>query len=263
VIVLGLDTATLSTAVGLRLADGSALQARDDPAPAESPGHATRLLAMVAVLLERAGVAWNELDRIAVGLGPGRFTGLRVGVTTARGLAQSLSLQLAGVSTLQALADAAAVRGAEGCDGVLSVIDALRGEAFAGAYLVAGRRADGELSFPSPLAPEALQNIAAQADERAGAGRRRWLAVGDGAVRYRLNLEAAGVLVPANESPLHLVQGGTVCELGARGLAASAYEQVVPDYRRAADARMARTTPGVAAGGTRSRQAGSRVGSQS
>jgi tRNA threonylcarbamoyladenosine biosynthesis protein TsaB len=262
VIVLGLDTATLSTAVGLRLADGSALQARDDPAPAGSPGHATRLLAMVAALLERAGVAWSELDRIAVGLGPGRFTGLRVGVTTARGLAQSLSLQLAGVSTLGALADAAAARGAEGCDGVLSVIDALRGEAFAGAYLVAGRRADGELSFPGPLAPEALQNVAAQADERARAGRRRWLAVGDGAVRYRLNLEAAGVLVPADESPLHLVQGGTVCELGARGPAASAYEQVVPDYRRLADARMARTTPEVATGGARPRQPGQRVGSQ-
>jgi tRNA threonylcarbamoyladenosine biosynthesis protein TsaB len=262
VIVLGLDTATLSTAVGLRLADGSALQARDDPATAGSPGHATRLLAMVAALLERAGVAWSELDRIAVGLGPGRFTGLRVGVTTARGLAQSLSLQLAGVSTLGALADAAAVRGAEGCDGVLSVIDALRGEAFAGAYLVAGRRADGELSFPGPLAPEALQGIAAQADERAGAGRRRWLAVGDGAVRYRLNLEAAGVLVPADQSPLHLVQGGTVCELGARGPAAPAYEQVVPDYRRVADARVARTTPGVAGGGTRARQPGPRVGSQ-
>jgi tRNA threonylcarbamoyladenosine biosynthesis protein TsaB len=262
VIVLGFDTATLSTAVGLRLTDGSTLQARDDPVSAGSPGHATRLLAMVAGLLERAGVAWGELDRIAVGLGPGRFTGLRVGVTTARGLAQSLSLQLAGVSTLGALAEAAADQEAEGCDGVLSVIDALRGEAFAAAYLVAGAGAKGELSSPGPLAPEALQNIAAQAEERAGSGRRRWLAVGDGAVRYRLNLEAAGALVPADESPLHLVQGGTVCELGARGPAASAYEQVVPDYRRLADARMARRTPGVAAGEARPRRPGPRVGSR-
>jgi tRNA threonylcarbamoyladenosine biosynthesis protein TsaB len=261
VIVLGLDTATLSTAVGLRLADGSTLQARDDPAPAGSPGHATRLLAMVAALLERAGVAWSELDRIAVGLGPGRFTGLRVGVTTARGLAQSLSLQLAGVSTLEALAEAAAVHGGEGCDGVLPVIDALRGEAFAGAYLAAGARVDGELGFPGPLAPEALQSIAAQAEERAGAGRRRWLAVGDGAVRYRRQLQAAGVSVPADESPLHLVQGGAVCELGARGFPAPAHEQVVPDYRRLADARMARGTPG-ATGGARRRQPGPPVGSQ-
>ena len=260
-IVLGFDTATLSTAVGLRLADGSAVQARDDPAPAGSPGHATRLLAMVAALLERAGVAWSELDRIAVGLGPGRFTGLRVGVATARGLAQSLSLPLAGVSTLEALAEAAAGQAGEGRDGVLPVIDALRGEAFAGAYLLAGASADGELSFAGPLAAEALQGIAAQAEERAGAGPRRWLAVGDGAVRYRRHLESAGVSVPADESPLHLVQGGTVCELGARALAASASEQVVPDYRRLADARMARATPGAAAG-TRRRPPAPRVGAQ-
>ena len=260
-IVLGFDTATLSTAVGLRLADGSTLQARDDPAPASSPGHATRLLAMVASLLERAGVPWSELDRIAVGLGPGRFTGLRVGVATARGLAQSLSLPLAGVSTLEALAEAAAVHGGEGCDGVLPVVDALRGEAFAGAYLVAGAHVDRELSFPGPLGPEALHSIAARAEERAGGGRRRWLAVGDGAVRYRRQLEDAGVTVPADESPLHLVQGGAVCELGARGLAAPAYEQVVPDYRRLADARIARGTPGAAGGGGR-RQPGPPVGSQ-
>jgi tRNA threonylcarbamoyladenosine biosynthesis protein TsaB len=261
VIVLGFDTATLSTAVGLRLADGSTLQARDDPVPETAPGHATRLLAMVAALLEPAGVAWSELDRIAVGLGPGRFTGLRVGVATARGLAQSLSLQLAGVSTLGALAEAAAVDGAEGCNGVLPVIDALRGEVFAGAYVAAGARADGELSFPAPLAPEALQSIAAQAEERRGIGRLRWLAVGDGAVRYRRHLEAGGVSVPADESPLHLVQGGSVCELGARGRAASAYEQVVPDYRRLADARMAQTTP-AASGEARSREPGPPVGSQ-
>jgi tRNA threonylcarbamoyladenosine biosynthesis protein TsaB len=261
VIVLGFDTATLSTAVGLRLADGSTMQARDDPAQAGSPGHATRLLAMVAALLERAGVAWSELDRIAVGLGPGRFTGLRVGVATARGLGQSLSLPLAGVSTLKALAQAAAGQAGEGRDGVLPVIDALRGEAFAGAYLLAGTSADGELSFPGPLAAEALQGIAAQAEQRAGAGGRRWLAVGDGAVRYRRHLEAAGVSVPPNESPLHLVQGGTVCELGARGLAASSYERLVPDYRRLADARMARATPG-AGGGARPRPPAPRVGAQ-
>jgi tRNA threonylcarbamoyladenosine biosynthesis protein TsaB len=261
VIVLGFDTATLSTAVGLRLADGTRLQARDDPAPAGSPGHATRLLAMVAALLEQAGVAWSELDRIAVGLGPGRFTGLRVGIATARGLAQSLSRQLVGVSTLEALAEAAGVHGGEGCDGVLAVIDALRGEAFAGAYLSAGGRVDGKLSFPGPLSPAALESIAAHAEERAGVGRRRWLAVGDGAVRYRRQLEAAGVSVPADGSPLHLVQGAAVCELGARGHPASAYEQVVPDYRRLADARMAPATPGVSEA-ARPRQPVPPVGSQ-
>ena len=103
-IALGFDTATPSTAVGLRLADGTTLTARDDPGLGERPGHATRLLAMADELLAEAGVAWSALDRIAVGLGPGRFTGLRVGIATARGLAQSLSVELVGVSSLMALA---------------------------------------------------------------------------------------------------------------------------------------------------------------
>jgi tRNA threonylcarbamoyladenosine biosynthesis protein TsaB len=131
-IVLGFDTATPSTTVGLRLDDATTLQARDDPGTGERPGHATRLLGMAAELLTRADVAWSALDRIAVGLGPGTFTGLRVGIATARGLAQSLSVELVGVSSLRALAEGAAAEGAR--RGLLAVIDARRGEAFAVPY---------------------------------------------------------------------------------------------------------------------------------
>src|SRR5271166_2203877 len=141
-ILLGFDTATPSTTVALRLADGQMTQARDDPAPGEHPGHATRLLALAHGLLAGAGVSWSAVDRIAVGVGPGTFTGLRVGVATARGLAQSLSAELAGVSSLRALAAAAlASERREGepllaleRETVLAVIDARRGEVFAAAY---------------------------------------------------------------------------------------------------------------------------------
>ena len=78
-IVLGFDTSTPATAVALRLADGRTTQARDDPQAGAHPGHATRLLEMARELLARAGIAWSGIDRIAVGVGPGTFTGLRVG----------------------------------------------------------------------------------------------------------------------------------------------------------------------------------------
>ncbi len=103
-IVLGFDTATASTAVGLRDAAGVTSELRDDPPAGAHPGHATRLLAMTGELLAQSGTGWNQVERIAVGLGPGRFTGLRVGVATARGLAQSLAVELVGVSSLRALA---------------------------------------------------------------------------------------------------------------------------------------------------------------
>jgi tRNA threonylcarbamoyladenosine biosynthesis protein TsaB len=233
-VVLGFDTATPSTAVGLRLAAGRSLDARDTPRPGDHPGHATRLLAMAGELLARAGVGWSALDRIAVGTGPGLFTGLRVGVATARGLAQSLSLELVGVSSLRALAQAAADQGHEH---VLTVVDARRGEAFAAAY-AASAGSISELVPARALAPAQLGGVGEQAERAGEDADERWLAVGDGAVRFRDELEPAGITVPADSSPLHLVEGASVCELGARVPAAQAYEQVVPEYLRRPDAEI-------------------------
>ena len=236
-ILLGFDTATPSTTVGLRLSHGDTLQARDDPAPGEHPGHATRLLAMAADLLARADVKWGARDRIAVGLGPGTFTGLRIGIATARGLAQSLSAELVGVSSLLALAQAASTQGEHG--GVLAVIDARRGEAFAAAYGDVGRDPVEELAPPRALAPEDLGSVLAEAEQGRGAHGEPWLAVGNGAIRFRDHLELAGVAVPADSSPLHLVDARAICDLGERAHAAAGAEQILPDYRRRADAEIA------------------------
>lgn len=248
--MLGFDTATQSTAVGLRLADGSTLQARDDPAPDAHPGHATRLLEMANELLAQAGLGWSALERIAVGVGPGRFTGLRVGVATARGLAQSLGAELVGVSSLQALALAARapVDEDDGTRPVLAVIDARRGEAFAGAYT-----ADGEVELPRALGAAELERIVELVEERGGPHGRHWLAVGDGALRFRAELSRAGVEVAAEDSPLHLIAGAAVCELGGRAAGtqtsgAQGQAQVVPDYRRSPDAALARARPAVVTG---------------
>ncbi|HEX2086509.1 MAG TPA: tRNA (adenosine(37)-N6)-threonylcarbamoyltransferase complex dimerization subunit type 1 TsaB, partial [Solirubrobacteraceae bacterium] len=91
--LLAFDTATPSTAVAL-VAAGVRAERRHDPDPGERPGHAAQLLPLAARLLEDAGLAFRDLDRIAVGTGPGTFTGLRIGVATARALAQGAGAEL-------------------------------------------------------------------------------------------------------------------------------------------------------------------------
>ncbi len=256
-IVLGFDTSAPATAVALRLADGRTTQARDDPQAGAHPGHATRLLEMARELLERAGTAWSGIDRIAVGVGPGTFTGLRVGVATARGLAQSLSAELVGVSSPRALALPALAAGtaevAAGSDGgahsaVLAVIDARRGEVFAAAYELGEGGAPSELAAPRALPPQELSSVVAQAEEAVGGASRRWVAVGDGAVRFRGHLESAGVGTPPDSSPLHTVSAAAICELGVCASAAASLQEVVPDYRRRPDAELALEGAGTGRG---------------
>jgi tRNA threonylcarbamoyladenosine biosynthesis protein TsaB len=261
VIVLGFDTATQASAVGLRLSDGRTLHAHDDPAAGEHPGHATRLLTMARELLAQVDVRWSELERIAVGVGPGRFTGLRVGIATARGLAQSLGVELVGVSSLRALGLAAAREASETGQaqpqGTIAVIDARRGEAFVAAYpatvdfaaladappgvdLQAG---GGEIAFARALRPAELSTVVAQIAQRGGPQGQRWRAVGDGALLYSDALRDSGVEAAAPDSPLHLIDGGAICELGVTSVASAsdgALAAVLPDYRRSPDAALAR-----------------------
>jgi tRNA threonylcarbamoyladenosine biosynthesis protein TsaB len=241
-IVLGLDTSTASSAVALRLADERTLQARDDPPPGAHPGHATRLLELARGLLERAEVGWGELDRIAVGVGPGTFTGLRVGIATARGLAQSLDAELVGVSSLRALAEGAFAdggpSGAAGADAVLAVIDARRGEVFAAAYGRVAGAPPRELSAPRALAPERVADVLERARlAHPGAAGWRWMALGDGAVRYHEQIARAGIDSPAPASELHHVSAGAICTLALAEPAGAGAP--LPDYRRRPDAELA------------------------
>jgi tRNA threonylcarbamoyladenosine biosynthesis protein TsaB len=246
VILLGLDTSTAATAVALRLADGSTRELRDDPVAGGHPGHATRLLELAAALLADAGLGWSRLDRLAAGVGPGTFTGLRVGIATARGLAQSLGVAAVGVSSLMALAEATRTDGEQSrgrdpgevaADAVLSVIDARRGEVFAAAYEPREGAAPVELAPARALAPTGLGELIAEADAEGPA--RRWLAVGDGAIRYRPQLERAGAATPADSCPLHRVSAAAICAAGARAAQPPGYGEIVPDYRRRPDAELA------------------------
>jgi len=217
VILLALDTATTATVAGVLRADGSVVEVRDDPAPGARPAHASRLLAAAEEALATAGVGWEELERLAVGVGPGSFTGLRIGIATARALAQGRGLPVVGVSTLEALA-----RGPD-APLVLAVLDARRGEAFAAAW-----RDGTPLLAPAALAPEALA-------ERVRAMPAPPLAVGDGAVRFRDSLEAAGALVPPDEDGVHRLRAEHVCSLGADA-SPTDRDALLPDYLREPDA---------------------------
>ncbi|HEX3392753.1 MAG TPA: tRNA (adenosine(37)-N6)-threonylcarbamoyltransferase complex dimerization subunit type 1 TsaB [Solirubrobacteraceae bacterium] len=223
--MLAIDTATSATVIGLRCADGRVLEARDDPRPGERPGHSTCLLPLAAGLLAESGLAWREVDRIAVGVGPGTFTGLRVGMASAHGLAQSSGAELVGVSSLRALG-----LGAEGGSPVLAAIDARRGEVF-----VAGYHGEVELFSPRPAQPVAVPGLIA---EQGGAFMSEpCIAVGDGAVRYRAAFEAVAAQVPEDGSALHRIQAAALCELGVSASAGSG--PVLPDYLRRPDAAIA------------------------
>jgi tRNA threonylcarbamoyladenosine biosynthesis protein TsaB len=217
--VLGFDTATPTTAVAL-LSDAGELHEASDQVPHDSRGqHAQRLLVLAADLLERAALGWRDVDLIAVGLGPGGYTGLRIGLATARGLALAHGSALAGVGTLRALAEP--VSGAT----ALALLDARRGELFVAAYMD-----DVEVLAPRVIAPTELAGLLPAATEPA------LLALGDGAIAQRQSLEHAGVAVPADDSPLHAVHGGSICRLAAAGHGTG---ELVPLYLRRPDAERA------------------------
>ena len=216
--VLGFDTSTAATAAAVVMPDGGAVEARDDPVPGQRPAHADRLLTLIERVLDQAKIGWEDVERLAVGVGPGGFTGLRIGVATARALAQARDLTLVAVGSLDALA--AGVSPAEAGE-VAAVIDARRGQVYAATW----RGATCTLE-PTALDPEALA-------KRVGPGT---LTVGDGAVRFREVLEGAGAAVPADDSPSHRILGANVCRLGAAGEPTDR-DALVPDYRREPDAK--------------------------
>jgi tRNA threonylcarbamoyladenosine biosynthesis protein TsaB len=194
-LVLAFDTAT-DVATSALVDDGRVL--------GERQAEPRALLEDVDALLAAAGASPRHLEALVVGTGPGSFTSTRIGLATARGLSLALGLPVAGVSTLDALASAAA--------GAFPVIDARRREVF----------------VPGPVALSA-----GDLDLEPGT-----LCVGSGAVRYRATLEGKGALVPPDGDPLHVpharLHASLATDFGPADL-------VLPIYVRAPDAK-ARST---------------------
>jgi tRNA threonylcarbamoyladenosine biosynthesis protein TsaB len=146
--VLGLETSTSQTGVAL-VQQGRLVMARAHARPQQS---AEQLLPLIAQVLAEAGWQRRDLERIGVSVGPGSFTGLRIGIACAQGLSLGLGIPLLGVTSLRAMARAvpASHQGTRVC-----VLDARRDELFAGAH------APG-LGTRELLAPRALPRASAR-----------------------------------------------------------------------------------------------------
>jgi tRNA threonylcarbamoyladenosine biosynthesis protein TsaB len=228
VTLLGFDTSTNATSVAVLTAGGESFEHDAGPAALLGrPRHAEELLPSVARVMGEAGAGWEDIEAIAVGVGPGTFTGLRIGVATARALAQARRIPLKPVISLSALA-----AGLDPARERLALIDARRGELFAALHGPGGERWPPFVATPDELAAR----IRADANPARPA-----LAAGDGSIRFRQVLETAGVEVPPDDSRLHLVRALHICRL-AGGVPATPPETVVPLYLREPDAKP-RETP--------------------
>jgi tRNA threonylcarbamoyladenosine biosynthesis protein TsaB len=195
VLTLAFDTAT-SVATAALVRDGEVL--------GERASRAVRVLADADDLLREAGKDRSELGGIVVGVGPGSFTGLRLGLAAARGLAFALDLAVAGVSTLDALA--------AGAPGALPIIDAGRREVFT--------RVKGERFAVAPQELELEPGT---------------LCVGDGALRYRIALEERGAEIPDDGDERHRPRARFHAELAKRFGPPDAVEPLylrIPDAER-------------------------------
>jgi len=203
-------------------------ETRDEEAAAPGASAAAALLPAIDRLLRRAGVGVTELAGFAIAIGPGSFTGLRIGVATLKGLAFGSQLPVAAVSTLAALARAAG----GGPEPVVALLDARRGEVYGGAFQRGGEQAD-------PRLPEGVftpEQLAARLPARCRL-------VGEGAALVLERLRAAlGPGVTLAQAPG--LYARPVAELGARLLARGAgipAAALVPRYLRRAEAEVRRT----------------------
>jgi tRNA threonylcarbamoyladenosine biosynthesis protein TsaB len=221
--VLGIDTATAYAAVAVTAPGEVLCETEGDPAADGRPRHSQVLLVAVEDCVESAG-GWERIGRLAVGVGPGSYTGLRIGIATARALSQARGLPIAAVSTLAALGRGIGERPAAAAAVALPVIDARRGEVFAGAYGPGGE----QLRAPFVRDPARLGATIAELGPAV-------VAAGDGSVRFRAELEAAGATVLPVGDPAHRVAGRHVCSIGA-GESPTVPGRIEPTYLRAPDA---------------------------
>jgi tRNA threonylcarbamoyladenosine biosynthesis protein TsaB len=220
--IVGFDTATSDTTVAVTRGDEVLHEALLGLSQKGGPQHATALLDEVERAVGAAG-GWDAVGLIAVGVGPGSFTGVRVGIATAKGLGLSRGLPLGGVGTLDALGRG--LREVAGGRSCLAVLDARRGEVAASLYAPDGKRAWGPRLGPPEELAETIEALPGAA-----------LCGGSGAVRFRQQLTNRAVEIPDEADPVHRVAARHVCALAASGRGTEESGTVAPIYLRPPDA---------------------------
>ena len=219
--LLALDTATEACSAALLV--GDAVIERSEIAPRR---HAELILPMIESLLGEAGISRRQIDAIAVGRGPGAFTGVRLAISVAQGLALGLDVPVVPVSSLAALAQDAPP---DNDEPILAVIDARMGEVYAGAFR---RNADGMVAaIGSESVGPASRLLLPQSSSLRG---RRWNVVGSGWDAYRDALSAQ-IPSPAFADGARFPQARAIARLAAPQLAAGhgvAAEFALPVYLR-------------------------------
>ncbi|HEX7815335.1 tRNA (adenosine(37)-N6)-threonylcarbamoyltransferase complex dimerization subunit type 1 TsaB [Dyella sp.] len=214
--LLAIETATEACSVALL--HGDEIIARSEIAPRR---HAELVLPMADALLAEAGLGRHALDAIAVGRGPGAFTGVRLGVSLAQGMALALDRPVVTVSSLAALALEAEDEDAA----ILAVIDARMGEIYAASYRRDGRGGLVALDQERVCTADALVLPQAQA----------WQIVGTGWSTYETVLRERLSVAPVRAEGARYPQARHVAELAAgefRAGRAHAPEQALPIYLR-------------------------------
>jgi tRNA threonylcarbamoyladenosine biosynthesis protein TsaB len=227
VIILALDTATPVTSVAL-LDDGELLGQVSEP----SKNHSRATLIAIDRLVNGLGLVRQDLGGIAVGIGPGSFTGVRVGLTLAKSLSFALRIPLVGISTLRALAQNGKSQGAEW---ICPSLDALKNEVYGACF----QEQQGSLSVVQVEAARDPRNWANELSK----GGKKCLLLGSGFKRYSKVFEdqlGSSAIAVAQEG-LHVISAAAIGLLASERLQTGAGDdphKLEPMYCRLSEAEL-------------------------
>lgn len=222
--VLGIDTSTPCGSIGL-IEDEQILC---EYSVNRKLSHSERVLKTIDRVLEDSGISIGEVDGFAISRGPGSFTGLRIGVSVAKGLALATDKRVAGVSTLAALAQNARYSPYLICP----LLDARKGEVYAALYRNTEKKGMTAFAPEMAIKPiDLLERIEGEA-----------LFLGDGVYAYGdLIRHTLGDRAHIAPSPFNFVHGAVVAQLGRQSLEKGEYldlEGFTPQYLRKADSEL-------------------------